>query len=122
MKLSLVKFVAPAALLGALLAPIAANAAPWHNPNQRLHEQHHRIVQGIRSGQLTPTEARRLEHRDAVIRTQDRRFHRTGGYVSPAERARLERELNHSSHSIYRQKHDNQHRGWYHNNGLHRGW
>lgn len=77
--------------------------------NQREHHQQQRIGQGIRSGELTRREARRLEAQEARIRV-DERFARRDGYVSPRERARLNRELDRSSRNIYHQKHDGQDR------------
>jgi hypothetical protein len=73
------------------------------------HREQERINQGIRSGQLTRSEARRLEAEQARIRV-DERFARANGNISPKERARLDKELAHASRDIYRQKHDNQQR------------
>jgi hypothetical protein len=77
--------------------------------NSREHREQQRINQGIRSGELTRREARRVEAGLARIRI-DERFARMDGHLSPTERARLQRELNRESRSIYRQKHDAQDR------------
>ena len=112
MNTTFTKFLVPAAMLGALIAPVAASAAPIHHHtiNSRLHHENHRIYEGVRHGSLTPHEAYRLEHREAHLRAQEYHMRRTGGHLSPWERARLRREENHTSHAIYRQKHDWQHR------------
>ena len=77
--------------------------------NAREHREQQRINQGIRSGELTRREARRLEAGLARIRI-DERYARADGNVTPRERARLERELNRESRGIFRQKHDGQDR------------
>jgi len=78
--------------------------------NYRERHEQQRINQGIRSGELTRREARRLEAGMARIRIDERYARSTGGGISPRERARLDRELNRESHRIYRQKHDGQDR------------
>lgn len=78
--------------------------------NARERREQQRINQGIRSGELTRREARRLEAGMARIRTDERFARLSGGGISPRERARLEREMNRESHAIYRQKHDGQDR------------
>ena len=101
--------------LGVLLAAVfilgasTLSMAGSHSINAREHHQQQRINQGIRSGELTRREARRLEAGEARIRT-DERFARMDGHVTPRERARLQRELNRESRGIYRQKHDGQDR------------
>lgn len=100
-------------LATAALLPVLASAQnPYHGDiNKRQHEQHKRIEQGIRSGQLTHREARGLKDREAIVRAQERRdrfMHH--GHLTSRERGRLNREMNHDSKAIYRQKHDAQHR------------
>lgn len=106
---TLAKWIAPAALLGTLLAPMAAQAAPWHHRapvNARLGHQNARIEQGERNGSLNQREANRLEQRDARIHRQEYRDRRSGGRFTNAERQRLQREENRTSGAINRQKHD----------------
>lgn len=98
------KIVAPL-LLGALLLPIAANA---QSINARQDEQRERIQQGVKSGQLNRREARRLRHREARLRRTEARDRRSGGHLTAAERANLQRRLNNTNRAIYRQKHDGQ--------------
>ena len=87
------------------LLPIASSAATI---NGREHQEQVRIHQGIRSGELTRAEARRLEAEQARIRV-DERFARQDGFTAK-ERERLQKELQHASKDIYKQKHDNQDR------------
>ena len=77
--------------------------------NEREHNQHDRIRQGIKSGELTRREAVRLEEQEARIRANEK-FAKSDGKISPAERARLEKELHRTSENIYEQKHDQQDR------------
>jgi hypothetical protein len=111
MKMNLTKWLVPAALLGAALAPLAAQAAPPLHPgsvNARLGRQERRIDQGERTGSLTPREAARLQHREYSLNRQDYRDHKSGGKFTLAERRRLENEENRTSTAIYKQKHDAQ--------------
>ncbi|HXG95129.1 MAG TPA: hypothetical protein VNN73_22520 [Blastocatellia bacterium] len=82
-----------------------------HTPriNRREHHEQLRIRDGIRDGELTRSEAARLEAEQARIRV-DERFAKADGKVTCRERARLNRELNRASRDIYRQKHDGQDR------------
>jgi hypothetical protein len=95
-------------LLGAAVCatPLSATAK---SINRVEHREQVRINQGIRSGELTRTEARRLEAEQARIRV-DERFARADGHLSTKERERLQNELRHASRDIYHQKHDNQDR------------
>jgi hypothetical protein len=104
MKINSVKIIAAAALLGAALLPMAAQA---QSVNGRFQDQHQRIRQGVQSGQLTRGEQHRLNRRDAYIHDQehlDRRFDH--GHLTRGERHQLNNELNHSSGRIYQDKHN----------------
>jgi len=89
-------------LLGAV-APVEAAI------NQRQRRQQARIRQGVRSGELTRAEARRLERGEARIGRREMRARRDGTFT-PRERGRIQRQLNRESRAIYRQKHDRQDR------------
>ena len=94
-----------------LLLPLSGLAQGWHKSvNAREHEQQSRIRAGVRSGALTRLEAARLEAEEARIRRDEARARRSGGVFTARERARIQRELNHSSRDIYRQAHDRQER------------
>lgn len=79
-----------------------------HSVNSRERRQQKRIYNGVKTGQLTPRETFRLERRQAQIRRAEARYRRSGDGLSRRERYKLERGLNRSSRSIYRQKHDKQ--------------
>lgn len=103
------KIIAGVVVLGALLAPIAAQAAPnfANKPiNARLHHAQKRIDNGVRTGRLTPLQAAKLERREARIRNQEAAFRQAnGGKLTLAERTRLDKETKHLSRAIHRQTH-----------------
>jgi hypothetical protein len=94
-------------LLVAALAITSVAQAQTRTPviNHREHRQEHRINQGVRSGQLSRTEARHLRGDERRIDRQkrtamaDRRMHR-------AERRHLRHEESRTSRAIYRDKHN----------------
>ena len=63
-----------------------------------------------RDGELSRAETRRLEAEEARIRASEARAKRDGK-ITPAERERLQKELDKASRDIYQQKHDEQERG-----------
>ena len=74
---------------------------------QRDVNQQNRIEQGVKSGSLTTREAARLEHGQA----RDTRLEaRAGadGNVTKHEQQRIQKNENHQSKRIYREKHDAQ--------------
>jgi hypothetical protein len=91
-----------------ILSSLPAFAAgPYcHYYNRREARLQHRIYQGLRSGRLTPFEARRLDHQQHRIRLAEARM-RGDGHLGPWERARLHRMANYSSRDIYRYSHNN---------------
>jgi len=74
--------------------------------NQRQKNQQARIHQGIRSGELTPREARRLQRQQAAIQTQ-KRIAKADGVVTWCEKAHIYRHQNIASRNIYYKKHNN---------------
>ncbi len=88
--------------LGAGLAMASGNVK-----GRQVHQQR-RIAQGVRSGELTRPEARRLERNAARIHRSVVRDRIDGGVFTPRERAKAQHRLNRQSRAIYRQKHDGQ--------------
>lgn len=94
-----------------VLCGLAADSYAQKRPrsiNNRQERQQERIVQGIKSGELTARETYRLSREQYQIQRMENRFRRSGDGLSNRERLRLQRELNQSSRRIYRQKHDRQ--------------
>ena len=97
-------------LMTVALGGILSTAAYAQNPiDKREHNQRGRIQQGVRSGELTRPEARRLAVEEARIRLVEARA-KKGGEVTAREALRLDHRLDAASRDIYRQKHDRQDR------------
>lgn len=75
----------------------------------REQNQRERIAEGVRAGELTRPEARRLVHGERRLHRHER-LARVDGEVTRAERYRLHRHADRMSGRIYRQKHDPQSR------------
>ena len=99
------------ALVGIMAITSIANAQT-KTPviNHREHRQERRINQGVRSGELTKSEAHHLRTRENKIRN-DKRMAKADGHVTRAERKHLRREENRTSRAIYRKKHNDRVRG-----------
>lgn len=92
-------------LMGALPALAFAQATP--NIDKREARQENRIQQGVKSGELTPREAARLQKGQARVQRMEAKA-KADGTVTAKERARIERQQNLQSRRIARQKHDQQ--------------
>jgi hypothetical protein len=81
---------------------------PKSEVGKREENQQDRVSQGMKSGQLTPSESARLERNEAKINRQvanDRKAN--GGKLTQQEKAQVNREQNRESKQIYRAKHNN---------------
>lgn len=101
----------PVAALVLSGAAIAQDAQQNSDPtiHQRKENQQDRIANGIQDGQLTPGEATKLESKEAAVNHEikaDRAAN--GGTLTPAEKAKVNRQQNRLSKDIYKQKHDAQ--------------
>ena len=115
MKLHKALWVLP--LLGMLATPAVADRYhdnDYHNRvfEQRIDRQHRRLEQGIRSGELTRKEVKRLRKQLRHIAKLERRYTRDG-YLDRHERRKLRHKLNVASNRIYRLKHNDRYRGYY---------
>jgi hypothetical protein len=77
--------------------------------NQRQQNQHQRIKQGVRSGELTRRETGALAREQRDIRQLEREY-KSDGELTRTERVDLHQEQNQASRHIYNQKHDAQDR------------
>ena len=85
----------------------AALPAEAQSINQREHRQEQRIRQGVRSGRLTPAEARRLQYLEMRLRRTEARMRwRNGGRLSPRQRRRLQIMADRDRAAIYHLKHN----------------
>jgi hypothetical protein len=83
--------------------PAAAVRDPGVNARQ--HNQHDRIAQGVRSGELTKDEAKGLRTEQRSLRQEERQY-KSDGMLTKDERKDLHQDLNASSRNIYSEKHD----------------
>lgn len=92
---------------GVMLAAGAVFAGPTDDPGiqKREQRQEKRIDQGVKSGELTPKEAGKLEAEQAKIK-QDEAKMKADGKLSKEERKQLHREQNRASRDIYKKKHN----------------
>jgi septal ring factor EnvC (AmiA/AmiB activator) len=104
------KMLVTPALMLTFAAPVfAANPAATPGIDKRVQNQENRIEQGEKSGALTGREAARMERREAKIEGDVAKA-KADGVVTPQERKRLNKELDHQSRAIHREKHGRQHR------------
>jgi len=103
-------------ILSILTAPVMAsdynrNDQRIDRIEHRLDRQKWRIKQGVRSGELSRHETKRLrkQHR-RIVKMKHRFLH--DGYLNRHERRKLERKLNAASDRIYRLKHNNKQRNY----------
>lgn len=101
--------IAAVTLIVAATAGLAQAGTHAPGVNGRQANQQSRIAQGVRSGQLTKPETRRLEHEERHIAREERRFKSDGKLTGP-ERAKLQHDLNKTSRDIYNAKHNSQQR------------
>lgn len=102
-------FIASLVVSSLLVAGAAAATERTPRVDQRQQNQAQRIGQGVRSGQLTRAETKRLVNGQQHVRRLERRA-KADGDVTAAERLRLENANDRQSKRIYRQKHDAQDR------------
>ena len=76
--------------------------------NARQQRQQQRILNGVRTDELTRREVGRLETQQARIAAAEARARTSGDGFTLRERARIQDRLNRASRNIYRQKHDQQ--------------
>jgi uncharacterized lipoprotein YajG len=75
--------------------------------NRRETRQQARIAQGVRSGQLTPREARRLERGEQRLENNEKKaMAKDGGHLTKQDQLKLNREANRMSKRIYQDKHN----------------
>jgi len=93
--------------IAALMAVTSVAFAAERDPgvNRRQADQHARIHQGVRSGQLTHQEAKSVRSEQRSIRREERQD-KADGKMTAAERKDLHKDLNQASKDIYADKHN----------------
>ena len=95
-----------ALVLASTLATQSAMADPkcgWIDKKQKY--QKHKIIRGLKSGNLTYKETHRLGKQQRRIHLKERRFKADGNFTR-RERAKIHHDLAHASKNIYRAKHN----------------
>jgi hypothetical protein len=74
--------------------------------NQRRENQQQRIANGVGNGTMNAHQAAKVEGQEAHINKEVRTDRAAnGGKLTPAEHAQVNRQLNHTSNEIYKDKH-----------------
>lgn len=75
--------------------------------NARETNQQNRIANGVKSGQLTPGETSRLEKGEQRLQNNEKKdMAKDNGHLTKKDQAKLNREENHMSKRIYKDKHN----------------
>src|SRR5277367_3749556 len=75
--------------------------------NGREEAQQQRIANGVKNGSLSPKETAHLENRENHIQNEEKRdMAKNGGHLTKAEQNKINRQQNHVSRSIYKDKHN----------------
>src|SRR4030067_2812883 len=92
-----------------VLMASALYAGPTDDPRIQKREQNQekRIEQGVKSGELTPREAGRLERQQTKIKQDEERM-KSDGKLTKKERMKLNREQDRASKRSYRDRNDKQ--------------
>jgi hypothetical protein len=74
---------------------------------QRKENQQDRIANGVKNGTLTPHETANLENKEAGLNKEIRNDRKqNGGNLTNKEKAQINRQQNHLSNNIYKDKHN----------------
>ena len=75
--------------------------------NRRETNQQKRIANGVKNGQLTPAETRRLERGEKRLQNNEKRLMaKDNGHLTKKDQRQLNREANHMSARIAKDKHN----------------
>jgi uncharacterized lipoprotein YajG len=74
--------------------------------NRRETRQQQRIANGVKNGQLTPKQTARLERGEQRLQNNEKRdMAKDNGHLTKKDQRQLNREANHMSKRIYKDKH-----------------
>lgn len=77
----------------------------------RAKSQHHRIKQGVKSGELTKAEAKNLRNDQKEIRQEVKEAKKDDGKITRDERKEIKQDQKQASRKIFRKKHNKRDRG-----------
>lgn len=99
-----------AMMIGAMMFASTTAAFADNEVNERQRDQQARIAQGVANGSMTAHETAKVERQEAAIHHEVRTERQAnGGKLTPAERAQVNRQQNHTSREIFRDKHNAAH-------------
>ena len=90
--------------------PMAAQAAPYSNLNQKQAQIENRIDRGVNQGVITRNEARTLRSRLNQIERLEQQYRRSGGQFTTRERADIDRRLTSLQKQVRYEKKDRDYR------------
>jgi uncharacterized membrane protein YebE (DUF533 family) len=96
-------------LTAAIVLGAIFNSADAQVVKQRAQNQHHRIKQGVKSGELTKKETVNLAKDQKEIRNEVKDA-KSDGVVTKDERKDIKQDQRQASRKIYRKKHNNRDR------------
>lgn len=77
--------------------------------NQRETNQQNRIANGVKNGQLTPGQTARLERGEQRLQNNEKKdMAKDNGHLTKQDQKQLNKEANHMSNRIYKDKHSAQ--------------
>ena len=106
MKKTMISLISAVALLAGS-SVVYAEGTSDPGVNARQHVQKHRIKEGMRSGELTARESKRLYSQQKKVNRLERAY-KSDGDLTAQERKNLHKAQNKTSQNIYQQKHDDQ--------------
>lgn len=96
-------------IIGLSVSGIFAQSTKTPKINKKQKAQVEKIKQGIKSGELTRLEAKKLMKQKAKLQRK-KKIAKADGVVTPKERKQLRKEIRKQDAKIYKQKHDKQKR------------
>ncbi len=91
---------------GMAMAQDANGKNPAMSPKARLHRQHKRIMQGVKSGKISKAQHKQLAQEGKIINKERKAdLRKDGGKLDKQDRANLESQENLRSKQIYDDKH-----------------
>lgn len=91
-----------------LMIAVAAAMLAEARPAVRQKTQQKRIAEGVKSGEFTKKEVRKIETKEAKLHREIRKDRKDGGGLTKAERAKIEVKQDALSKQIAKDKHDQQ--------------
>ncbi len=105
------KYFVMGLMTGTILVASSASAFAENEVNERQQRQQERIANGVANGSMTAHETAKVEHQEAAIHHEVRTDRAAnGGKLTPQEHAQVNRQQNHESREIYRDKHNGRNR------------